>query len=65
MLDLVTRTSSYSEIPFIHSSLLDPVIHGFLTRFPYSLPCIVNFLLCLLAAILVAFFLPETLGMKQ
>lgn len=46
-------------------TISNPVIRGFLTRFPYSLPCIVNFLLCLVAAILVALFLPETLGMKR
>ena len=44
---------------------LDPVVRGFLTKFPFSLPCLVNMLLCITAAVSVAVFMPETLGANK
>ena len=45
--------------------ILDPFLRDFLTRFPYSLPCIVNFFLILIGVLVAAIFLPETLGKKK
>jgi uncharacterized integral membrane protein len=42
----------------------DAVVREFLTRFPYSLPCLVNLLLSLLAGTVVAVWMPETLCSK-
>ena len=47
------------------SILQDDVVREYLTRFPYSLPCLVNLLICLLSALIFYFLVPETLGMKK
>ncbi|XP_064400477.1 uncharacterized protein LOC135346696 [Halichondria panicea] len=62
--------------PAVSGSISDPigqynltidnyVVREFLTRFPYSLPCLVNLLLCVVSAVVYFFMVPETLGLKR
>ena len=54
-------TTHCTELVF----LPDSVVRGFLTKFPFSLPCLVNLLVCLVAVVAVAIWMPETLGAKK
>ena len=59
-------TSLFLFVTFRTVSILqDDVVREYLTRFPYSLPCLVNLLICLLSAVFFYFLVPETLGMKK
>ena len=42
-----------------------PVLHSFLVRFPYSLPCLVSGLISIVSTVILLLCLPETLGMKK
>jgi len=62
--------------PAVSGAIADPIgqynltvsnaaVHEFFTKFPYSLPCILNLMLSLLGVAATVCLLPETLGMKK
>ncbi len=61
---LLPKHKQNTMMPHLHYTI-DDLIREYLTRFPYSPPCTLTALLCVIAAILAAIVLPETLASKK